>query len=103
MALAVMSLSLSAWAFLTNDRLVGCQLPAVPARGNEEVFGCVTASANEYERQNWIAGVLAVAGFSVAGYPLLRRMRTKLATDRDEVVRRHETERQLEAEEIATQ
>ena len=96
-AIAGMLLSLSAWAFLTNDWSVGCQLP-VPARGNGEVFDCVTANANEYERQNWIAGILGVAGFASLGVPMFRRMRARLSADRDEVSQRHETERQLETE-----
>jgi hypothetical protein len=65
---------------------------------NEERLGCVTVNANEYDRQNWIASLLGAAGFASLGVPMFRRMRAKLSDDRDEVSRRLETERQLEAE-----
>ena len=91
-------LPLSAWTFISNDRLVACTIESSVVHDNDDTLGCVTANANEYERQNWIAGILGAAGFASLGVPMFRRMRARLSEDRDEVERRLETERQLEAE-----
>jgi hypothetical protein len=96
-AVAVILLSLSAWTFMSNDKLIACRT-ATTMQNHDETLGCVTFNATAYERQNWLGGLLALASFGAAGVPLARRMRTRLSEDRDEVVRRLETERQLEVE-----
>jgi hypothetical protein len=95
--LAIILLSLSAWTFMSNDKLIACRT-ATTVQDNDETLGCVTFNATAYERQNRLGGLLALAGFGTAGVPLARRMRTRLSEDRDEVVRRLEAERRLEVE-----